>query len=312
MADTALDEPFQITNRNPFVQLYGIPDARAANVVQVGSYRVGIGVERANSSSDSSKSEESILIDGETSRTALNVAFGLEGGFELWAKLPYYSHSGGSLDSFIENWHDVFGLPNGNRDELDQDQLAYRYLDEDGLIGITEDAQGLGDVSVGVAYALPSKQSRRYLLQAQLKLPTGDVDELTGTEAVDLAAGFYFTDSQWLQSQRWQFHGSAGLLWQGDGDLIEERSRNAIAFGSSAIVWKYTQRISLKAQLDLHSAAYDSELRELGYGSAQLSLGGTIKVASQWFVDINVNEDIAVRTSPDVVFQMGVKYMPSQ
>jgi len=305
-----IDEPFQISNRNPFVQIYGVPAARSASILRAGDYQLGLSVDRANSSSDSSKGDESIVIDGETSRSALTLSVGMARGFELSATVPYYSHSGGSLDDKIENWHDAFGLPNGNRDEFKQDQLEYRYTNDDQVVGISDKAEGLGDISIALSYGLSSKASRSYVLQTQIKLPTGQADKLTGSDSTDIAAGLYFTEQRWLGSDRWVFHGSTGLLLRGDGDVIEQQSRNTMVFGSATMVWKYTDNISLKTQLDLHSAAYDSDLREFGYGSAQWSLGASFAVSDNCLIDVNINEDIAVRTSPDVVFQLAVRWNP--
>ena len=57
----------------------------------------------------------------------------------------------------------------------------------------------------------------------------------------------------------------------------------------------------------MHSAVYDSDLKELGHFAAQLSLGGTIALTARTFLDIGVIEDIVTDTSPDAVFHFSLR-----
>jgi hypothetical protein len=68
-------------------------------------------------------------------------------------------------------------------------------------------------------------------------------------------------------------------------------------------VWR---GLSLKAQIDAHTAAFDSDLDFLG-DAIVLTVGGDYRFTSGWLMDIGVSEDIAVEHSPDVVFVLSVK-----
>ena len=89
--------------------------------------------------------------------------------------------------------------------------------------------------------------------------------------------------------------------------MLEDIREDWVTYGSGAIGWRATERISLKAQVDFNSAFYDSQLEEIGDFSAQLVLGSSIRAAKNTVIDISVSEDIVVNASPDIVFLLGVR-----
>ena len=71
---------------------------------------------------------ESVLIDGETWRQGLSLRYGLcERLGATGRRDRSVSHTGGVFDGFIENWHDAFGLPQGDRDRAPRNRLALFY-----------------------------------------------------------------------------------------------------------------------------------------------------------------------------------------
>ncbi len=69
-----------------------------------------------------SQGDEALLVDAETreARVTLQRPVDGHGGFAWQLQLPYRYTGGGSLDSFIDSWHDTFGLPDGARSALPQ------------------------------------------------------------------------------------------------------------------------------------------------------------------------------------------------
>jgi len=55
------------------------------------------------------------LIDGETHTLDLNVARGVGTNAQIAVRVPLRWRGGGFLDGLIDKWHQVFGLPNGDR-----------------------------------------------------------------------------------------------------------------------------------------------------------------------------------------------------
>ena len=95
--------------------------------------------------------------DGDLDAEAVDVRVRLEYAFAPdWAglvELPWRNLSGGTLDGFIENWHDVFNLPNGSRTELPADQLLLDYHTAAAtLLHVEESVSGIADIPISAAF----------------------------------------------------------------------------------------------------------------------------------------------------------------
>lgn len=302
-----LDAPFLSSNLNPLVLVYSPPVAEDAQLGKVGSLQFALQTEVANSFTERSNGTESVFIDGETHRATARLRYNVSGVLEFGIAIPYISHESGRLDELIEDWHDTWGLPDGSRPEFEQDQLRYYYSDASGdLVRLEESTGGVGDVRLTVAYQLASTDSRHWAVRGSVKLPTGKVEDLTGSESTDIALSLSVTERNLFASADWVLHASGGLLWLGNSDLLAERREDWVGFGSATVSWRVRPAINLKVQLDAHSAFYDSDLKELGAASVQLIVGGAVGVGKGWIVDIAVSEDVAVDTAPDVAFLLGL------
>lgn len=305
----ALTDPFATANRNPFVDIYGLPPAQGGALLAAGQVSTELVLEAANSFTFDSAGGEQIFIDGETHIAELRARWGVGDRWELGAMLPWRSHEGGGLDGFIDDWHDGFGLPDGDRPDYPADELHYRYGSGAGTaVDIHRSTDGIGDVSLSAGYRLSAAGSQRqWALRAGVSLPTGDADDLLGSESTDLSLALHVSDNQWLAGQGLVWHGSIGALWMTEGEVLDQIREDWVMFASATLAWMATDNVSLKLQLDGHSAFYDSALTQLGDDSVQLSLGGAVRLSRDWVVDLAVVEDLAVDTAPDVVFHIGLK-----
>lgn len=306
-ADAVLDQPLALSNRQPLVQMYNLPGARTGAVLEPERTQLRLGFDIANNFTSSSSGSESVVLDGESQRIELAGSRGLGQGWEVGFSLPWIDYRGGSLDSFIEDWHDTFGLPDGDRPGTRRDQLHFQYA-RDGRTELDFDRarSGIGDLQLNAAYSLLRTESSAVALAATLNLPTGDADKLTGTEAtnlgVTLAATRYTLFGLPLTAT-----GNIGALWLDRGDVLGDRQKDVVWLGAAELGWAVADAWRLKVQVNAHSALYRSDLRELGDTSAQLLLGGSVRLAPRWYLDVAVGEDIAVDTAPDVTFQIALK-----
>ena len=123
----AVVTPLRIVNLNPFQLLYGVPGSLGARVMAPGSSEVIASMDMASHLVEASSGAERVLIDGETHRQGLALRHGFGEGWEGWEYLfevSALSHRAGRSDGFIETWHDVFHLPQGDRDRTPRDRLA--------------------------------------------------------------------------------------------------------------------------------------------------------------------------------------------
>jgi hypothetical protein len=294
-------EPLPTYNQSPLVQIFGLPAPGSPHVLPSGRSQVRVSFDAANNFLDRKNDNESVVLDGETHRTAVSVSY-MAHNIEWGVEIPYISHSGGFLDGFISNWHDVFGLPPGGRNESPFDQLNYTYR-RDGIdrLHITSANRGIGDIRLLAARQLAPGRETDVALRASLKLPTGDAAQLHGSGAADIALWVSLGCSPLGCPGDVGWNASAGALVLGRGDVLPELQRRVVGFGGIGFAWRAISPIVLKADLRAHTPFFrDTNLAPLGSTAVQLILGGTWIVGSETAVDIGVSEDVRVDTSPDV------------
>jgi hypothetical protein len=304
-------EPFAVRNQNPLILVYGLPATAPAELVATGESSLQLQFDLTNNSKISESSRERVILDGETYRTALIYKQGIADGWQLGVELPLIAHGSGFMDNFIENWHDAFGLSNSDREPWPKNRLLFSYSDN-GLVEaeITDGTTGVGDLQLLLARRLtPLSEKSSLSLNASLKLPTGDVDRLQGSGAADLAL--------WLSGAAPELFGDwhaggylqAGILLMGKGDLLPDRQRSHVLFGSVGLHWRAWPWLMLKAQIDAHGAFYDSELAQLGKSSAMLTVGGSIPVGQgAGAIDLAIGENLATNAVPDFMLNLAYRH----
>jgi len=307
LTDAALDEPLSLSNRQPLVQIFNPPGARGGEVLAAGQSRWRLAYDVANNFSTSRRDDEAIVLDGETQRLELGAGIGLGGRWEVGVALPLIRHDGGGLDGFIEHWHSFWGLPDGDRPDYPRDRLRYRYSrDGRNALDFQHSTSGIGDLQVNAAYSLHRDERTAVALAATLSAPTGDADKLTGAGAAHLSLALAATRND-LFGSGLTATGNIGTLWLDRGEVLDDRQKRSVLFGSAGVSWAPGVHWRLKAQLDAHTAFYRSDLRELGAGSVQLLLGGSVRLGPRWLLDVAVSEDLAVDTAPDVALQLALR-----
>ena len=299
--------PFAVSNRNPLVAVFGLPEAQSAEIRPEEHWRTTVSYEIVNTSTDSSTASsptEAIELDGEIQRASLKLDYGFAERWDASLTLRRIRHSGGHSDGFIEDWHSFFGLPNGNRDDREQNLLNYQYSrDGQSLIDFTEDEQDLGDVSLSIGYQIHRAASSGSSVRLHVKADTGELESLTGSDGTDVGVSLHgFHD--WAN---WRLEGSLGGVQFGNSDLLDEIREDSAAFGSATLYWQANGWAQFKLQFDWHTALFDSALEELGDDTMMLTLGGVINLNTTMQLELFVVEDIAVNTAPDVVFGIALK-----
>ncbi len=296
--------PFESTNQSPLVQIYGLPGTGNAVLLPQGRTEVGLNVALSNNYTVNENSREHIILDGETTRFTVAARYGLFPRMEIGVKIPYISHNGGFLDGFIESYHGIFGFPNGGRDQAPQNRLLYRYR-RDGVekIRIDSSGSGIGDLLLTTAFPLYEENSQGMTINAALKLPTGDSDQLRGSGSTDLSLWLHEGLGGTFAAGNWASYGSAGILFMTEGNVLPDQQKKWVGFGSLGIGWAPLNWLSFKVQADAHTPFFsDSDLKEIAANAGQLIVGGTISFSERVALDIGVSEDLIVNTSPDVAF----------
>lgn len=301
--------PFNTSNQNPLVAIYGLPPAGPATVLAPGRISAELRADLASNFTDDSEADESVLLDGETYRYTLALKYGFGERLEVGLEIPYAMHRGGSFDSFIIDWHDFFQLPQGGRDDAPRDRLAYTY-DKDGrtLVALHDEDEGFGDLRLTGAWQLlppEGDEPRALALRASLKLPTGDEDRLLGSGSTDFA--LWLSGAQSFRKGSLALFGAAGALLMSDSDVLSDQQRPVVVFGTLGGGWRPLSWLAFKAQVDGHTSFYrGSDLQQLSE-SLQLVIGGTLGLTESMALDLAVTEDIVVDSASDVVFHLALR-----
>ena len=216
-------------------------------------------------------------------------------------QLPLIAHTGGILDSSIDSFHQALGFPEGFRPLYPHNQIAINYQQNNtDQINITSNQNDLGDISLQLAWQSKKLNNLAISYWGSLKLPTGNYKKLTGSGSTDIAA-WTSIDYQ-LNKTRWLF-GQAGLLFMHNNEVLKNIHNDWATFANFGIKFQPWQPTSLKAQIDYHSALFDSDILFLG-GAYQLTFGGSYLIDEKHKIDFAIGEDIKRNASPDVSFNI--------
>jgi len=304
--------PFYTQNQSPLVQIFGLPSIGDASVVPSQKVDLRLIVDLANNFVNDKTSNESIVLDGQSTRFSLDARYGIAKNFEVGLVIPYIIEGGGFTDGFIDWYHNTFGFPAGGRDHAPKNRLLYQYQkDQQVRLNVDQSSSGIGDIQLTGAFQLyrnPDKPSQAISLRTSLKLPTGDSQQLHGSGRADLSLCATAGDDYKISVGHFTLYGAAGIMGMTNGDVLKEQHRNWVGFGCLGGGWSPARWIAFKLQANGHTSFYkDSELRELNMNSIQLTIGGTLAFSERISLDVGVTEDVVTLTSPDVVFHLALR-----
>lgn len=306
-ADALLDEPLSLSERSPLVQRFNLPGMRSGQLLTAGQSQWRLGADLSNNYVRDSAGSEVLVFDGELQRYEFGVRYGLDAQWEVGIMLPWVAYHGGVLDSFINRWHSLWGLPDHDRSNYPSDQLQFTHASNGKIDFEFDRAQsGFGDMQLQIANQIVQTESNSLALIASVNLPTGDDEKFTGSGGTSIGLLLAATHSE-LFDLPLTLSANIGAQTLPDSDVLSDRQKNSAWFGSGEIAWAYTTDTRLRVQINTHSAIYDSALTSLGETSTQLLLGGTVRLDSHWALDIALSEDIALDTAPDISLQLALK-----
>jgi hypothetical protein len=296
-------EPLHIRNLNPVVAIFGLP---AWDVPAPGT-AVGASIEVANHFRFSLRGGDLLILDGETVRTNLAVAHGFANGWSIGAEIPYYRIGGGVLDDLIDGWHSAFGLPDGGRNNRPEGELLFELANPNGpFLGFTAPRSGVGDVQLKAARALGP--DGRFVVQGTVKLATGDADALTGSGSVDVGLTLLRTQALLGRPRPAGYYWGLGVLRVGEPERIAFAAESLVYTAVVGGSWQPWPKFGLKAQLDFHSAFFNTQLEELGEDAIQATFGAWRQAGRRGTLEFALVEDLEVSTAPDVVLQVAAKW----
>lgn len=300
----AASATIDVRHGGPVTGLFGIPSpGELLPLAADERYRFDFLLQGSSHSIRDSAGGEELLLDGETWRSALRLRARLGERLEVGVELPWIRHTGGRLDRLIDEWHALFGLPDGIRDERPRNTLRYAYLTDGGTaLDYAESGGGVGDLRLSAGWLLSRDERATLSLDLAMELPTGDGADLTGNGATDYSLGLAWQRHALDGDGRWSAWLAAGVARFGESDIPAVVSRDWGAWAQAGLGWRITPGVELAAQLQAASAPVDSDLDSWGRGSVMLGLGAGFRLGRRYRLDVGFTEDIDVESAPDITF----------
>ena len=310
LASHAAEPLFHTRSYNAFTNVFGRPEFFAGSMAAAGASEARLTLNLVSFADIDRKRNAEAELDGETYHVVGTFNHVVRERWELGLRVPYLYHSGGFMDSTIDDFHDLFGFPEGDRPNQGQDELLFTFS-ELGVNRFTLDDSGggIGDVQLSTRILLtpPRPERRQLALHGGVKLPTGDEDDLFGSGATDYSVGIGYSDPVSLAGLRTTLSAHAGVLFLGDGDVLEDLQEDTVAFGGAQLGFAAASWLTLIAQIQIADAYYSSEVDAVGSTTVQLAFGANMRFAqSGWDWTVGIVEDGLSKVMPDFALHMEI------
>ena len=268
---------------------------------------LALSIDRGNIFSGDLSDNALAAFDGETMLTNLsyNQTFA-----EVWSwgiDIPWVSYEGGFLDSFVDGFHDALGFGSGGRDLVRRDRLFYTVqVDGQTAVDLRHSEQDLGDVRIYLGRSLLDTPNRSLAVHGLVKIPTGKVDSLSGSQAMDAGAWLQYGQVDVFGLSRLSMTAMLGGMYLGQGALLPQLQRDFIPVGHLGFGYQVHERMQLLMQADAQGAPFDIDLSLLGRTGLQGTLGGRLFFKPSLWLDLGVVEDLYSNSLPDVIFHLSL------
>ncbi len=255
-----------------------------------------------------------VNIDGEFWTNTLILRQGLRPRVDLEVQVPTLYTTSGFLDTFIQDFHTGFLLPNGGRASEPDNQFGMDItVDGNRIATMEEDRFGLLDIPIFLTFALGAEAASgssagaapgsALALRVGVGLPTGSEEAGFGNGTVDWGLGFLGEASR----GRWTGHGALTYTVNGDPPGFEGSGASAAdpweAVAAAEMRW--TDQLSLLTQLAWSSRLVDGiQLKEVDRNILDLGVGFAFgSDGTQW--TLSFHEDLVAESAHDFYVLLG-------
>ena len=302
-----IHEPLWVENISPLAQLVALPSQRSADIKQ--GIAVSVHTDIATHFVSQASERERVFFDGETQKHNVNLRWGLSPRWELSAHLSSIKHDGGFVDAYVNRWHDFFGMSDGGRSTLPEDQIRFQFDGIERQSSLDRPVSGQSDSTLELSYVVERQQALQIAYAVGYKASNGSSEQWLGS-GVDGVYGVARFSGAHQRDLPLYWHGQFGVTGVGESALMGAQQKDWFWFTGLSAEWLLNDRWSLIAQLDSHSALMKSEVDAVGETAGMLSLGLRRQLGRQWALDVSFAEDIVVESAPDIIFQASLHFRP--
>ena len=297
--------PIHVTNILPIMQGSGLGSPKYSLIKSADQSPVfssNFYLNLQSHANDAGSQNESLLIDGEVHQLAMQLNWQFAPLWQASIETSALRNTSGSLDGLIRDWHDLFGLQQGDRNTLEDDLFLYGYQDQElgSRLILDEATSGISDTELSVAYQFFSDQRFSVATYLSALLPTGDQAKATGSDKTDLKFTLAVGSNN-VSSLAW--HVNVDLISIGDDTLFAIPTKNGVWATSAGLHWQSNERWRWSAQLDGHDKIFNSAIDEIDKAAWQLTLA--MQYGKHW--QLYFSEDLTVNSAAD--FTIGINLL---
>jgi hypothetical protein len=294
-ADPIFNGPFAVRDLYPLRMLHMTWIASEAQVIDNGAFSASLNSAWANTSCI----RKYYRVDAETRYLRPSFTYGILPKTELKTELPLVWRGKGILDPAIDGWHDFFGMPEGGRDKVNDNEYFVGWQYEDGSeFQLTHTGASVGNAIIGLQHMLYSGGGGWpvWSVSFDSSLPTARRE--FGHSGVDLAAGLRGE----FQKNAWKAYWGAAGLYYSEPDTAGLRFERTHAEAFAYLEHSIGEQISLQSGLHWSSRTL-KDIPDHPNHSLYVDFGLHIALSNSSSIGLMLRENpSATRGSTDVVF----------
>lgn len=249
-----------------------------------------------------------LFVDVETFRLELCVDWRVTRWLQVGVTAPIIGQSGGFLDRTVEGFHRLFRLSNGGREEVPRNAYGV-YVVRNGQFWIARSkAPGLrfGDTVLRLKTPLLSREAGpRLSMAGAVKIPSGRLNDLTGSGGVDLQLALLASQPI---GRRAFLHYNLAFTKLGRPEHSFGFPLRSIRSQMLALEYLVAPRLALIMQTQSNTSLFpDSGLAPLNRTAYEIDAGMKIVIAPGAVLEIGLIENLSQhQNTPDVGLHAGV------
>lgn len=251
---------------------------------------------------------EKVVFDAETVRATYRSRYGLNDRMDVEIEIPFLWAGAGGMDSFVEDFHDLFGLPKGGRDKNEDDQFEGTVVaNGNEIYSLEGNSIGIQDIPIFLTYQLTEEGESRPAIATRMgiEIPTGSQSSGYGNGAFDYGAGVLGEKS----FGRWTWSGALDFTIPGQSDRMKAApgysydNQWSMQFGGE---YRWDDSLSLIASSVWTSPMLtDVTLEEVNREIFDLGVGVAVDMGPNSRFAFSVHEDLVAATGSDIILQAG-------
>ena len=255
-------------------------------------------------------SEGEYFFDHEMLQTTLTFDYGISDTLQIGVGAEVRGRFGGSMDDFIQGFHDLFGIDQSGRDLVPKGEFTFE-IDPSGSrpgVALTSDDKGIfsQNILITLQHNVTCGTSRlpAFSYAVTARVEAGDSHDLEGGNGFDIGASVSLS----RRFGEFYAYGTLGYSRFGRERFRDIELRDHQLTGLFAMEWRFTPWMSLLIQY-LVSEGVAEDLGEISKPSHEVTLGWKGEIKKGTVVEVGLIENvITYGNSPDFGIHLGVKH----